>query len=168
LTSESTFEDTSNVRVARSIIANIESSKNTEIDGAALSEIKSQIGLLADLCNNKYLKDFPIEIVDTPIDTIYFETRSWYFSGLRLSNTEKFIVDTFEQLDRNSDDDIRDASTRCVDALLVLMHYINVMICLRFDHGLLIEAKKPLDDCSSSNNVVETSTHMVIGDDSNG
>ena len=48
MTSESTIEDTTIVLAARSVIRRIESLKNTEIDKAAFSEIKTQIRSLVD------------------------------------------------------------------------------------------------------------------------
>ena len=59
----------------RSVIDRIESLKNTEVDSTELSEFKTQIRLLASLCNSKFMNDFPIVIVYMPIGNVHFESK---------------------------------------------------------------------------------------------
>jgi hypothetical protein len=151
------IEDYSTALVVRAVIESIDALKNTEISSTSLNEFKTKIRALANLCNTKYLKNFPIEIIEAPVDTMEFETRSWYSSDLKFSNIKNFIIAAFEQAMRLSD------ATRCIDALRILINYCNIVVFVQFDYGLEIKQKK-LDGCSS-NRLVATSIHLVNGDD---
>ena len=133
MTSESTIEDTTIVLAARSVIRRIESLKNTEIDKAAFSEIKTQIRSLVDLCNTKPLKTFPVKIIDEPINKIEFGIGSTYYPELRFSEVPRFVIDSLLQAEKNMDD------TRCLDALCVLRDYCNILVHSRFDCCLQLE-----------------------------
>ena len=154
-------ENTSAVLLARSVIRAVESLKNTEIDSAELIEFKAHIRSLASFCS-KFLNDFQIEIADTPIENIDFE--SW--CDYDLKSSMDFVVETFEELDRISGDNKSERSARCMNAILVLIRNVNLMIFTRFDEGLIVQ-KKELDELQSSN-LVETSIQLVNGDDDYG
>jgi hypothetical protein len=153
-------ENISTRLLVRSIIEAIELLKNSEIDSSKLTELKTQIQSLASFCNSKFMNNFPIEIVDTSNDNVDLGISSWYSADLNLSNATKYVVDTFEELDTIIKSD---SSTRCIDAILVLIQYVNLVILSRSGQGLMIEEKK-LDDCSSSKSN-GTSIHLVNGDD---
>jgi hypothetical protein len=146
----------STVFIARTAISRIDSLKNTKIDNTALSRLKTMIRSLVNLGNSKLLRDFPIEIVDIPIDNIEFKTSCSYYPDLKFSNMKSFVIETLEQARLLAD-------SLCITAIRVLIDYCNIVVFARFDHGLEIKQKK-LDDSNSSKT---TSTHSVKnGDDS--
>jgi hypothetical protein len=161
LTSESTIEDTSTVLVARSVFNHIDAIKNTEIDNTALSRLKTSIGSLVNRCNSNLLKDFPIEVVETPIDNIEFETSSAYFPNLKFLKMKNFVIEALNEAESLFDDSL------CIDAMRVLVNYCNIVVFGRFDHGLIVKEKMLLDDQSnlSSNKSLAKSTHLENGDD---
>jgi len=109
--------------------------------------------------NSNLLIEFPIDIVSEPINDIGFEIGGPHLSELKFSEMRTFAIDTLEQAERLAD------ITLCLDALRVLVNYGNIVVFSRIDHFLVIRQKK-LDDWSSSNKLVETSTQLVNGDDS--
>ena len=111
------------------------------------------------IANSTTLLEFPIDIVDEPIDEIGFEIGGTFLPELKFTEMKIFATDTLEQAERLSDVSL------CLDALRVLVNYANIVVFSRTDHSLVIRQKK-LDDWSSSNKLVETSTHVQNGDDS--
>jgi hypothetical protein len=161
LNNGSTIQDRSIAFIARAVTDRADELRNSKISNASLSEFKTSIRSLVKLANSKLLRDFPIEVVDTPIDNIEYETNSAYFPDLKFSKMKRFVIESFEEAERVFGDGL------CINAIRVLVNYCNIVVFARFDYGLEIKQKK-LDDCDSSERSVETSTHMVIGDDSNG
>lgn len=121
-------ENTSAGQLAQYVIGRIESLKNTEINSTELSELKTQIRLLTSVCNSKFLNDFPIQIVDMLIGNVHFEIISWYCPNLILTNICEFIINAFEELERNSHNTHVETSNRCIDAMCVLVDYFNVVV----------------------------------------
>ena len=149
----------STVSIARAVIDYIDELKNSRIDGVSLDRLKTLIQTLSDVSNLKLLQGFPIEIIIKPIDDIRFEIGGSYHPKLKFAKMTSFAINTLEQAERFSDE------SGCLDALRVLVNYGNIVVFSRTDHFLVIRQKK-LDDCNSSNELVETSTHLVNGDDS--
>ena len=81
------------------------------------------------------------------------------FQSLKFSEMKTFAIDAIKQAERLSDESL------CLDAIRVLVNYGNIVVFSRTNHFLVIRQKK-LDDCNSSNELVETSTHVQNGDDS--
>jgi hypothetical protein len=157
LISGETIQDSSTAFVARAMIDQIETLKNTKITDATLREITTYIRVLVNLCNSKLLSDFPIEVVETPIDNIEFETSSSYFPDLKFSKMKNFVIRALGEAEKMFDDGL------CIDAIRVLIFYCNIVVFSRFDHSLIIKEKK-LDELQSSKSV-EKSSHLVNGDD---
>jgi hypothetical protein len=147
----------------RSVIDRIESLKNTEVDSTELSEFMTQIRSLASLCSSKFMNDFPIVIVYMPIGNVHSEIKSWYCPNLNLTNIHEFIINAFEELERNSYNTHIETSNRCVDAICVLVDYINAVVLCKTDHYLEIQEKK-LDELQPSKSV-ETSIQLLNGDE---
>lgn len=129
-----------------------------EIDSSKLTELKIQLQSLASFCSSKFMNNFPIEIVDTRINNTDFEISSWYSTDLNLSNSMRFVVDTFYKLDGISSNISNESSTRCLDAILVLIQYVNLVICSRFGLGLWLENKKSLEEMQSSSRFSNSSS----------
>jgi hypothetical protein len=161
LISGETIQDSSTAFVARAMIDQIDSLKNTKITNATLSEITTSIRVLVNLCNSKLLSDFPIEVLETPIDNVEFETSSAYYPDLKFSKMKNFVIKTLDRSERVLDDSL------CLNAIRVLVNYCNIVVFARFDYGLEIKRKK-IDELESSKRLVATSTHLVNGDDSHG
>jgi hypothetical protein len=143
----------------RLVIDYLNTLKNNEIVESSLHELKTSIHALVSTANSNLLLEFPIDIVGEPIDDIRFEIGGPHLSELKFTEMRSFAIDTLEQAERLSD------VTLCLDALRVLVNYGNIVVFSRTDHFLVIRQKK-LDELQSSNELVETSTHLVNGDDS--
>jgi hypothetical protein len=133
--------------------------KNSKIVESLVNELKASIHSLVDVVNSSILVGFQIEIVDNSIDDIEFEIGGSYLPGLKFSEMKSFAIDAIEQAERLSDESL------CLDAIRVLVNYGNIVVFSRTNHFLVIRQKK-LDELQSSNELVETSTHLVNGDDS--
>ena len=83
-------------------------------------------------------------------------------ADLNFTNIYEFIVNTFEELEKSSYNTHIETSNRCIDAICVLVDYINAVVLFRTDHYLELQEKK-LDDCNSSKSV-ETSIQLLNGD----
>jgi hypothetical protein len=149
----------------REILDRINNLWNTEVTEAAAIEIVISIRTLTDQCNAKYLDNIQVDSIYTPTNAFPNEIKSWYFSDLNFTNIQKYIIETFENLERNSYSTQIETSNRCIDTLYVLVDYLNLVIFSRLGTRIKLRQKK-LDDCNSSNSV-ETS-NLVIGDDLNG
>jgi hypothetical protein len=158
------IQDHSTGSSAHALIDRIDVVKNSKISDSSLSEIKTHIRLLVNLCNSKLLRDFPIEVIATPIDNIEFETSSAYFPNLKFLKMKNFVIEALNEAESLFDDSL------CIDAMRVLVNYCNIVVFGRFDHGLIVKEKMMLDDQSnlSSNKSLAKSTHLENGDDSNG
>lgn len=161
MTSGETNQDYSAASDACALFDRIDEPKNSKISDTALNEIKRSIRLLVNLYNSKLLRNFPIEVIETPIDNIEFETCSAYYPDLKFSKMNNFVIKTLEEAERMLDDGL------CIDAIHVLVIYCNILVFSRFDHGLEIKQKK-LDELESSKRLVAKSIHLVNGDDSHG
>ena len=100
--------------------------------------------------------DYIDELKNSRIDGVSLDR---YHPELKFAKMTSFAIDTLEQAERFSDE------SGCLDALRVLVNYGNIVVFSRTDHFLVIRQKK-LDELQSSNELVETSTHLVNGDDS--
>lgn len=164
MTSESIIEYPS--VTAAKILDQIRSSKNAEISEVSANEIATLIRTLTNQCNARFLKYIQVDGIYIPTNAIQTEIKSWYCSDLNFINIQKYIVETFENLERNSYSTDIESSNRCIDVLYVLVDYLNVVIFSRLAHCIKLSQKNfGLDDCSNSSNSVETSTRLVFGDD---
>jgi hypothetical protein len=161
LTSESTIECSS--ATATEILNQIRSLQNAEITEASAHEIAVSFRTLTNQCNARFLKSIQVDGIYTPTNAIQTEIKSWYFSDLNFTNIEKYIIDIFGNLERNSYNTQIETSNRCIDALCVLVDYLNVVIFSRLAHCIKLRQKK-LDELESSNSI-KTSTQLVFGDD---
>jgi hypothetical protein len=162
LASESIIECSS--ATVTKILNQIRGLQNTEITEASALEIAISIRTLANQCNARFLKSIQVDGIYTPTNAIQTEIKSWYFSDLNFTNIEKYIIDVFENLERNSYNTSIETSNRCVDALCVLVDYLNVVIFSRLAHCIKLRQKK-LDELEHSSNSNKTSIHLVFGDD---
>jgi hypothetical protein len=160
LTSESTIECLS--AVATEILNQVKSLQNTEVSEATAVEIAISFRALTDQCNARFLKDIVVDSIYTPTNAFPTEIKSWYFSDLNFANIEERIIDVFENLERKSYSNQIEASNRCLDTLCVLSDYLNMVLYSRLAHRIRLRQKK-LD--AGTSNSVETSTHLVFGDD---
>lgn len=160
-TATTVFESTLSPITARCrlVIDYLDTLKNNEIVESSLHELKTSIHALVSIANSNLLLKFPIDIVGEPIDDIRFEIGGPHLSELKFTEMRSFAIDTLEQAERLSD------VTLCLDAIRVLVNYGNIVVFSRTNHFLVIRQKK-LDDCNSSNELVETSTHVQNDDDS--
>jgi hypothetical protein len=163
VTSATTTEYPPVTLTSRKILDHINNLRNAEVTEASANEIATTIRTLANQCNARFLKDIQVDAVYTQTNSIQTEIKSWYFSDLNSTNIQKYIIDTFENLERNAYNTQVETSNRCIDALCVLVNYSNIVVQSRTDHYLKLQEKK-LDDCSNSSNSVETSTHLVNGE----
>lgn len=145
---------------ARSIIHYIDRIKNTKIDRDGLDRLKTLIQNLVDLCNAKFLHEFPIELAEISIDDADIGIRNSYHPDLKLSEMGNLMTENLEKAERSYD------QTLYIDALCVLVSYCNILIFSRFDYGLEIKEKR-LDICEPSNQPVydQSSNHSVNGND---
>jgi hypothetical protein len=160
LTSESIIEYPS--VTAAEILDQIRSLQNAEISEATAIEIAISFRTLTDQCNARFLKSIQVDGIYTPTNAFPTEIKSWYFSDLNFTNIEKCIIGVFENLERNIYGNQMEASNRCLDALCVLVAYLNMVVFPRLAHHIKLRQKK-LD--AGTSNSVETSTHLVFGDD---
>ena len=130
--------------------------RNAKVTDESVDEITTSIRFLIDYCNTKFLKDFPIEVVYKPNDTVPTQFKSWYCPNLSQANISKYVINTFENLERNSYSTQIEASSRCIDAIQVLVDYFNAVALSGTDHYLELKEKKS-DDLEQSSNSVETS-----------
>jgi hypothetical protein len=158
---ESTIECSS--AIATEILNQVKSLQNTEISEAAAIDIAISFRTLTDQCKAKFLKYVEVDSIYTPTDVFPTEIKSWYNSDLDFTNIHKSIIEVFENLERNSYSNQIEASNRCLDILCVLADYLNMVIFSRLVHRIRLRQKK-LDELESSNSV-ETSNHLVFGDD---
>jgi hypothetical protein len=160
-TATTVFESTPSPITAhcRLVIDYLDVLKNSKIVESLVNEIKASIHSLVDVVNSSILIGFQIEIVDNSIDDIEFEIGGSYLPELKFSEMKTFAIDAIKQAERLSDESL------CLDAIRVLVNYGNIVVFSRTNHFLVIRQKK-LDDCNSSNELVETSTHVQNGDDS--
>jgi hypothetical protein len=143
----------------RLVIEHLETLKNCGINKSSLHKLKTSIQSLSNNANSNLLIEFPIDIAEEPIDDIWFEIGGPHLSALKFTEMKSFVIDTLEQAQRTSDVGL------CLDALRVLVNYGNIVVFSHIDHFLVIRQKK-IDEFQSSSGQVETSTHLVNGDDS--
>jgi hypothetical protein len=153
------FTTTPLMASCRLVIDQLDALKNCGIDKSSLYKLKASFQSLTSNANSNLLKDFPIDITEEPIDDFWFEIGGPYHSALKFTEMKGFVIDTLEQAQRLSDAGL------CLDALRVLLNYGNIVVFQHTDHFLVITLKK-IDECQSSNEQFETSTHLVNGDDS--
>jgi hypothetical protein len=165
LTSATTTEYPPATVTVREILDHINNLWNTEVTEASAHEIVTSIRTLTDQCNARYLENIQVDSIYTPTNVFPNKIESWYFSDLNFTNIQKCIIETFENLQRNTYSIQIETSNRCIDSLYVLVDYLNLVIFSRLAHRIKLRQKK-LDDCNSSNSV-ETS-NMAIGDDFSG
>jgi hypothetical protein len=163
VTSATTTEYPPVTLTSRKILDHINNLRNAEVTEASANEIATTIRTLANQCNARFLKDIQVDAIYTQTNSIQTEIKSWYFSDLNFTNIQKYIIDTFKNLERNSYNTQIETSNRCVDALCVLVDYLNIVIFSRLAHCIKLREKN-LDELQSSKSV-ETSTRLVIGDD---
>ena len=149
---------------AAKILNQINKLSNAKVTDKSVDEITTQIRSLIDYCNTKILKDFLIDVIYKPPTTLQLEIKSWYCPNLSQANVSEYVINTFENLERNSYSTQIEASSRCIDAIQVLADYFNVVVLSGTDHYLELKEKKS-DDLEQSSNSVETSIHLVNGDD---
>lgn len=140
----------------REILDHVNSLCNTEVGEISAHEIAVSVRTLTDQCNPRYLKNILVDGIYTPT------VKSWYFSDLNFTNIQKYIIETFENLEKNSYSTQIKTSNRCIDILFVLVTYLNFVIFSRLGHCIKLR-QKILDELQSSSSV-ETS-NLVIGDD---
>ena len=116
MTSATTTEYPSATIATTTILDHIDKLRNAGITDSSVSEITTSIRALINYCNAKFLKDFPIDAVYKLINTLQTEIKSWYFSNLSLTNIHECIINTFEDLERNSYHTQIEISNRCLDA----------------------------------------------------
>ena len=153
------FTTTPLMASCRVVIDYLDILKNSKINRSSVNELKTSIHVLESTVNSNLLLGFPIDIIDEPIDDVRFEIGGPHLPELKFTEMRSFVIDTLQQAERLAD------VTLCLDALRVLVNYGNIVVFSRTDHFLVIRQKN-LDDCNSSNELVETSTHLVNGDDS--
>lgn len=144
---------------ARKILDCINKLQNSTITNSSVEEITTLIRALVNDCNTKFLKEFPIDVIYKPLDTVLSVIRSWYLPDLNLANLDWYIIGAFKDLETNSFPNQLETSNRCLDALRVLIDHSNVVVYSRFDHGLELEPR--LDDQTASGLIP---THISIGD----
>jgi hypothetical protein len=163
VSSESTTTESPSAAItATGILDHIRKLRNAEVTEASAHEIAISVRTLNDQCNARYLKNIQVDGIYTPTNVFPTEIKSWYFSDLNFTNIQKYIIDTFENLERNSYSTHLETSNRYIDILSVLVSYLNLVIFSRLAHHIKLRQKK-LDVCNSSSSV-ETS-NLVIGDD---
>jgi hypothetical protein len=153
------FTTTPLMASCRLVLDRIDKLKNCGIDKSSLYKLKTSFQSLSNNANSNLLEDFPIDIAEEPIEDFWFEIGGPYHSVLKFTEMKNFVIDTLEQAQRNSDISL------CLDALRVLINYGNIVVFQHTDYFLVITQKK-IDEFQSSNGQVETSTHLVNGDDS--
>lgn len=146
----------------RELLDHINSLWNAEVTEASAHEIAISVRVLTDQCNARYLKNIQVDGIYTPTNVFPTEIKSWYISDLNFTNIQKYIVDTFSNLEKNSYSTQIETSNRCIDILCVLINYLNLVIFSRLAHCIKLRQKK-LDELDSSN-PNETSI-LVNGDD---
>lgn len=147
------LEESLIIRCARKVIDYIDEIKNTEIDERKLSKLRTSLQLLVEACDSKPLEDFPVKIIDEPIDNVQFQIRSTYSWKLNFSDVPKFVIDGLGQSENMME------AARCLDALGVLVDYCNILVYSRSARCLKLEPKK-LDDW----NELSSAKSGVIGD----
>ena len=146
--------------LAAKILNDIQILHNTKVTDESVGEITTSIRTLSNCCNTKFLKDFPIDVVYKPNDTVPTQFKSWYCPNLSQANVSEYVINTFENLERNSYSTRIEASSRCIDAIQVLVDYFNAVV----RSGSVELKEKKSDDLERSSNTVETSIHLVNGD----
>lgn len=160
MTSTIATEHPSASLTATKILDRIDSLRNRKVTDSSVDEITTLIRALANDCNTKYL-DLPIDVVYKASSIIQTEIKSWYYPGLNLANISGYVISTFEDLEKDLYHTQIEKSNRCIDAIQVLIDYINMVVLSRANHYLELKEKE-LGELHSSNSV-ETS-HLVIGD----
>jgi len=157
-TATTVFESTPSPITARCrlVIDYLDVLKNSKMVESLVNDLKASIHSLVDVVNSSILIGFQIEIVDNSIDDIEFEIGGSYHPELKFSEMKSFTIAAIKQAERLSDESL------CLDAIRVLINYGNIVVFSRTDHFLVIRQKK-LDELQSSNELVETSTHLVMG-----
>ena len=158
-----TIEYPSATITATKILDHVYRLRNAKVTDSSVYEITTQIRSLIDYCNAKFLKDFPIDVVYKPT-ILQPEIKSWYAHDLNLNNISKYIINTLKELESSSYHIQLETSNRRIDAIRVLADYLNTVVLYRTDHYLELQEKK-LDGIEQSSNLVETSIHLVNGDD---
>ena len=128
LVSESTIEHLSATPTATKILDKVHGLRNAKVSDPAISEITTSFRSLINYCNANLLKDLPVDIVYKPTRICYTEIKSWYFPDLNLSNIHDYIINTFENLERNSYQTQIETSNRFIDAMQVLVDYFNAVV----------------------------------------
>jgi hypothetical protein len=77
------------------------------------------------------------------------------------TQTLKDVINTFQS---NSFHTQKEASKRYTDIMIILIDYSNALVLCRTEHKLELQEKR-LDGSEQSSNLVETSIHLVNGDD---
>src|SRR5262245_10259694 len=149
---------------ATKLLAQVDKVRNTEVTEASTHEIEISIRTLIDQYNARYLENIQVDSIYTPTNAFPNEIKSWYFSDLNLTNIQKYIIETFENLQRNSYNTQIETSNRCIDTVYVLVDYFNLVIFTRLGRCIKLRQKK-LDDCNSSNS---EKSNLVTGDYFNG
>jgi hypothetical protein len=170
LISGATIQDRFTGSIAHAIIDQIETLRNNEIDDKTLSNIHNLLGSFVYHCNTTFLRSgFQIELVEAPIETCQPDMKSWCLF-CHISNMKKFITSAFDDLGRHSDPQRILASDRCIETLSVIIDYVNLVVFVNQNYGLVLREKKRLDDQSnlSSNKLLAISTHSVNGEDYHG
>jgi hypothetical protein len=148
---------------ATEILQQVTNLRNSKVTDLSAIEIIKSIRDLINHCNVKFLKDPQVDVNYTKSNIIQTEIKSWYLPDLNLNNIHDRIINAFDNLKRNPNYTQIEISSRCIDAICILVDYVNGVILSRTEHYLELQEKK-LDDCNSSK-ANETSTHLVNGDD---
>jgi hypothetical protein len=123
--------------IATRILDQVNKLRNAEVTEASTCEIAISVRILTEQCNARYLKDIRVDSMYTPTNAIPTEIKSWYFSDLNFNNIQKYIIDSFENLERNSYNTQIEISNQCIDTLSVLIIYLNLIIFSRLTHGVV-------------------------------
>ena len=165
MTSTTATEHLSATLTATKILDWVDSLRNRKVTDSSVDEITTLIRALVNDCNTKYL-DLPINVVHKATNIIQTEIKSWYYPGINLANISGYVISTFEDLEKDLYHAQIEKSNRCIDAIQVLIDYYNVVVLSRTGYYLKLQEKK-LDELQSSRSV-ETSIHLVNGDDFHG
>jgi hypothetical protein len=101
MTSESMVEYPS-VTLASKVLDCVDNLQNTEITNPSVNEIIALINALANHCNTKFLREFPlsVNVVSKQSIALPTEIKSWYHHDLTLTNIREIIVSTFRVRER--------------------------------------------------------------------
>ena len=117
--------------IAGDILDQVNKLRNSKLTDAVAVEIVKPIWNLVNLCNVQFLKDIQVGVIYIPDNAVQTEIKSWYFSDLNPTNLRESIFNTFEELERNLHNAHIETSNRCIDAICVLVDYINAVVLYR-------------------------------------